>query len=99
MCEGTTGKETCTNLVKSLTSAGLDIQYCRSQTMDGAGNMSGKYKGCATLFQNMAPKAMYHYCSSHDLNLVLCKSCEVREVHLMLDSLVQLGIFFRYLTP
>ena len=37
-----------------------------------------------------------HYCSNHDLNLALCKSCEVKEVQLMLDTLKQLGIFFRY---
>ena len=64
--------------------------------MDGAGNMAGKYNGCAAKFTEHSPRATYHYCCSHDLNLVLCKSCELKEVHLMLDSLKQLGIFFKY---
>jgi hypothetical protein len=64
--------------------------------MDGAGNMSGKYNGCAAKFTEHSPKVLYHYCCSHDLNLVLCKSCELKEIHLMLDSLKQLGLFFKY---
>ena len=64
--------------------------------MDGAGNMSGKYNGCAAKFTEHSPRALYHYCCSHDLNLVLCKSCELKEIHLMLDSLKQLGLFFKY---
>lgn len=95
-CVGTSGKEICDNVIKSLSSAGIDVRCCRSQTKDGAANMSGKYNGFAAKFQEVSPKAMYHYCCNHDLNLVLCKSCQVREVHVMLDSMKQLGIFFRY---
>ena len=64
-----------------------------SQTMDGAGNMAGSPAGCAALFTKESPKAVYHYCSSHDLNLALCKSCQVKEVHVMLSTLKLLGIF------
>ena len=55
-----------------------------SQTMDGAGNMAGSPAGCAALFTKESPKAVYHYCSSHDLNLALCKSegspCNVKYI-------------------
>lgn len=95
-CETITGVEIASKLIESLSNAGLDTQLCRSQTMDGAGNMSGKYNGCAAKFREHSPKAVYHYCSSHDLNLVLCKSSKVKEIHIMLDALKQLGIFFRY---
>ena len=95
-CEKITGEELCGHIVKALEEAGLDIQMCRSMTMDGAGNMAGKQMGCAARLTCLSPKAVYHYCSSHDLNLALCKSCQVKEVHLMLDSLTQLGIFFKY---
>jgi hypothetical protein len=64
--------------------------------MDGAGNMSGKYNGCAAKFREQSSKAVYHYCSSHDLNLVLCKSSQVKEIHIMLEALKQLGIFLKY---
>ena len=80
---------------RSLTEVGLDIQNCRAQTMDGAGNMSGKHIGSAAQFIWQSPRAVYHYCASRNLNLVLCKSCNVTEIQLMLDSLKQLGIFFK----
>lgn len=56
--------------------------------MDGAGNMSGKHSGCAARFKDQYPKAVYHYCSCHDLNLAISKSC--------LDTLKKQGIFFKY---
>ena len=95
-CEEITGKDLCDKLIKSQQSCGLDIRFCRSMTMDGAGNMAGKQAGCAARFTEQSPKAVYHYCSSHDLNLALCKSCSVREIHAMLDTITQLGIFFKY---
>ena len=94
--EDVKGETLCNLIVRSLTDAGLDIQDCRSQTMDGAGNMAGKNIGCAAQFSRLSPKAVYHYCASHNLNLVLCNSCKVTEIHLMLDSLKQLGIFFKF---
>ncbi|XP_063435948.1 52 kDa repressor of the inhibitor of the protein kinase-like [Mytilus trossulus] len=94
--EETTDSALCGLIVKALTDAGLDIQFGRAQTMDGAGNMSGKNLGCAAQFTRLSPRTVYHYCASHNLNLVLCKCCNVPEIQLMLDSLKQLGIFFKY---
>ncbi|WAQ94737.1 LOW QUALITY PROTEIN: P52K-like protein [Mya arenaria] len=94
-CSEITGEAICDNIIKSLTEVSFDTQLCRSQTMDGAGNMAGK-NGCPARFTRHSPRALYHYCSSHDLNLVLCKSCQVKEVHIMLDTMKQLGIFFKY---
>jgi hypothetical protein len=48
---------------------------------------AGKQKGSAARFTNQYPRAVYHYCCSHDLNLALRKSCNVKEVHVMLCSL------------
>ena len=36
-----TGEALCQNVMKSLSGVGLDIQLCHSQTMDGAGDMTG----------------------------------------------------------
>ena len=96
LCDQINGDAICYNIVKSLTEAWLDIWFCRSQTMDGAGNMSGKQAGCAAGFQLLSQKANYHYCSSHDFTLALCKCCDVKEIHVMLDALKQLGLFFKY---
>lgn len=95
-CEEISGEALCKLIIKSLTDVGLDTQLCRSQTMDGAGNMSGKYSGCAARFTAHSPRTVYHYCSSHDLNLAISKSCQIKEVHIMLDTITQLGIFFKY---
>lgn len=95
-CEKITGEDLCENLIKSQQSCGLDVQFCRSMTMDGAGNMAGKQAGCAARFTQQSPRALYHYCSNHDLNLALCKSCSVTEICSMLDTITQLGVFFKY---
>ena len=58
--------------------------------------MSGRNKGCAVLLQEKAPLAVYYYCANYDLNLVLGKCSKMPEIHIMLDSLKQLGIFFKY---
>ena len=94
--EDVSGKSLCRHIIKSLTDVGLYIKNCRSETKDGAGNMSGQNVGCAALFTEQSPRAVYHYCSSHDLSLVLCKSCTISEIHIMLDTLKNLGIFFTY---
>ena len=83
-------------LIQTLETAGLKPENCRSQTMDGAGNMAGSINGCAANFNKVSPRAVYHYCCSHDMNLALCKACQVKEMHSMLESLKQLGIFFKY---
>ena len=75
---------------------GLDPNYCRSQTMDGAGNMAGKYSGVVARFTEQYPFTVYNYCSSHDLNLALCKSCSIKEVQICLDTFKKLGIFLKY---
>jgi hypothetical protein len=86
-CELISGAAIADKIIESISEVGLDLIKCRSQTMDGAGNMAGRIKGCAALITEKYPKAVYHYCSSHDLNLVLCHSCQVKEVHIMLDCL------------
>ena len=66
--------------MKSLSNAGLNIALFQSQTMDGAGNKAGCQSGCTTQFLKDSPRAAYHYCFSHDLNLALCKSCQIKEI-------------------
>ena len=61
-------------------------------TLDGAGNMAGRQRSSAACIYRLYPKAIHYYCSSQDL----CKTCEVKEIHLMLNSIKQLGIFFNY---
>ena len=43
-------------------------------------------------FLKESPRALYNY----DLNLAFCQACDVNEIHLMLDTLKQLRLFFKY---
>ena len=95
-CQSGAGEQLCANILVVIERCGLSIRNCRSQTMDGAACMSGRNKGCAALLQKKAPSAVYNYCANHDLNLVLCKSCKVPEIATMLETLKQLGLFFKY---
>ena len=55
------GGETIANLtIGSLTSNGIDISYCRSQTYDGAGNMAGKQNGAARNFKKRLTMIRYY---------------------------------------
>ena len=91
-----TGEELCTSIFKVFEKSPFNIKDCRSQKMDGTTNMSGRNKECAVLLQEKTPLAAYNYCANHDLNLILGKCSKVPEIHVMLHSLKQLGIFFKY---
>ena len=95
-CDSTTCEEICKRIVDSLRNLNLQPENCRAQTYDGAGNMSGKQKGCATRFQQLSPRALYCHCSSHDLNLALSHNCSVPEIHCMLSAIKSVGIFFKF---
>ena len=73
----------------------FQCQRFRSQTIDGAANMN-EIKDVHFFLQQKAPLAVYSYCTNHDLNLALGKCLKVPEIHVMLDSLKQLGIFFKH---
>ena len=95
-CDRTTGVELCNSIFKVFEKSPFNIEDNRSQTRDGEINMSGRNKGYAVLLQEKAPLGVYNYCANHDLNLVLGKCSKVPEIHFMLDSMKQLGIFFKY---
>ena len=93
-CESTKEEAIFNNIQKSLTSIGLHLEECRGQTYDGAGNMSGKIKGCDTRFQEVSRRAPYFPCASLSLNLALSKASSVTEVNCMLAVIKSTGLFF-----
>ena len=86
-------------ITKSITteirSLGLDIQNCRGQAYDGAGNMAGKYQGTAARIQLEYPLALYVHCASHRLYLCIVKSCEILLVKTMMDKMKLVADFLR----
>ena len=97
-CESITGEAIAEQIVHELNQVGLDPQWCRSQTYDGAGNMAGAQRGAAQKFIEIAdnPKAPYFHCASHELNLVLSKACSVPDIRNMVGTMQSLGVFFMY---
>ena len=63
-------------LHKLLECHGLDIKWIRSQSYDGASNMSGKISGLQTRVKEVNSSALYVHCCAHNLNLVLAHSCD-----------------------
>ncbi|XP_065318005.1 zinc finger MYM-type protein 1-like isoform X3 [Gordionus sp. m RMFG-2023] len=70
---------------------GLPLDYLVGQSMDGAGNMRGVYKGMQALILKEAPKAIYIWCHAHRLNLVVAHVCgckiEMKKAMGILDEL------------
>lgn len=95
-CKSISSEDIYQKLVEVFTSADLDLQLCRAQAYDGAGNMAGHMKGCQALFHNAYPLAKYFHCANHQLNLALNHSCQQKEVHIMLENLKGVGLFFQY---
>ena len=58
--------------------------------------MTGANKGCAARIKQVYPKAEYYYCMNHNLNLAVSKSCKLPEMQVMLDTVKQVGIFYKY---
>ncbi len=55
--------------------------------------MAGQFNGCAA---QIYPQAIYYHCASHQLNLALSKTTNIREVQVMISAVTSLGLFFKY---
>ena len=53
------------NLKDKVAELGLEMQNCRGQGYDGAGNMADKCIGAATLISKEYPAALYVHCAAH----------------------------------
>ena len=67
----TTGKALFDLISTTLTKMDLDLSKIVGQGYDGASNMSGQYRGLATLMKEVAPKSLYVHCYGHLLNLAI----------------------------
>ena len=95
-CESVSGESICENIIQALRKFNLQPELCRAQTYDGAGSMAGRLNGCAARFQREIPEAVYYHCASHQLNLTLSKTSNIKEIQLMLNALTSVGLFFKY---
>ncbi|XP_065069046.1 52 kDa repressor of the inhibitor of the protein kinase-like isoform X1 [Rhopilema esculentum] len=95
--QGVTGKALTDKILDCLVNDfNLDIQNCRGQCYDGAGNMAGKYSGVSSRILQLNPLALYTHCASHRLNLCVASAFEDQNVSNMMDRVKQISNFFNY---
>ena len=96
-CKGTTSGKAISNLIlNELETSGLDVKDCRGQGYDGAGNMSGKYSGCAAQILKENHLAIYCHCQCHQLSLCVCHACKLPIVIQMMSKVRMVQEFFDY---
>ena len=83
--DATDGESLFNHVSKELEKLGLDPKDCYGLAMDGASNMSGKFRGLATRMKAISPLAVYIHCMGHQLNLVIKDT--LSEVKLLKDTL------------
>ncbi|XP_054283575.1 zinc finger MYM-type protein 1-like [Macrosteles quadrilineatus] len=91
----TTG-ETLTKIIQDvLLRLDLNIDNCRGQCYDGAGNMKGHMKGTQVRISKIEPRATYIHCFNHALNLaVIDATGAVPEFGNVLQNVHELGKYF-----
>ena len=94
LVEGMTGEAIATTIEAALADCHLDPTKIRGQAYDGAGSMSGRYKGCAAVIQQKYPLAIYSHCCSHVLNLAVVKACSLIQVQNLFGVMEKVYRFF-----
>ena len=67
--KGKTASDLSSDILKRLTSDGLDIMMCRCQGYDHAANMAGIHGGVQAIIKGKNKKAIFNGCVDHLLNL------------------------------
>ena len=93
LCEGMTGEALAKNIEDTLAELNLPLENCCGQGYDGASAMSSKTKGASGRLLTKNPKALYVHCSSHRLNLVVAKACQIPTVVQMLGRAQKIANF------
>ena len=93
---GTTGEQLASLIETTCLSMGLDMNLCRGQGYDGAGNMAGVCKGAAAIIRSKYPKAFYFHCASHKLNLCVVHACQLSSVSNMMSTVTGVANFFNF---
>ena len=81
-------------LKEAITSCGLLLSSCRGQSYDGAAAISGHITGVQTRLRELEPKALFHICSAHALNLCVVRACTNAYIQNMFGTLQSLYTFF-----
>ena len=92
--EGITGKAVADLILKAVADYGLNMEDCRGQGYDEAGNMAGRYNGAARLIQNVHKSALYVHCFSHQLNLCIAATSKIMSIDKVMNNVRIISDFF-----
>ena len=92
--EGTSGRAIKNVITNAVADLGLNMNDCRGQCYDGAGNMAGRLNGASTLIKEDYNKAIYFHCMNHRLNLCIADTCSYQLVRDMMATVRKLSEFF-----
>ena len=70
---GVSGKDIANKMLSVLRIHSVDLSKLLGQAYNGAGSMSGKINGAASLISREYPLALYLHCALHCLNLAVVK--------------------------
>ena len=93
---GLSGDAIATTIKEFLREQNLEIDDCRGQGYDGAGNMAGRLSGAAARIQENYKKALYVHCNSHILNLCVATCCKEQLVSNMMGHVRVTSEFFNF---
>jgi hypothetical protein len=89
-----TGESIAFAIRDTLKKENIQIEDCKGQAYDTTASMSSDKKGVQSYIKSWAPKADYQGCVLHSLNLVICHGCKIPAIGNMMDSCLQLFLFF-----
>ena len=92
--EGLSGKAIAKKIIDTISELSLEMENCRGQGYDGAGNMAGKCSGAAVRIQHSYPQALYVHCRAHVLNLCVASACKIQVVKNMMGHARVVSEFF-----
>ena len=88
-----TGAALAQTLLENLNENGLNVKNMVGEGYDGAANMSGQFNGVQAIIKRSCPMAIYTHCSSHCLNLVLAKACQIAPIRKTLKTVEEVIVF------
>ena len=96
--ERITGEVLGKSILNWLTSNTISLADLSSQCYDGASNMSGTRSGAKAILvvQQATPKAMYHHCAAHCLNLSTVSACKILMIKSAESFLGEVTRFFSF---
>ena len=95
LCDtGTSGQAIADKIKFTLEKLTLGLNDLQGQGYNGAGNMSGKYRGAAAIIQHDYPKALYNHCVSHVPNLCVVAACNIQTIRNMYEVVEEICLLF-----